>query len=704
MSRRPARRLLAMMFALAAIALAPVAALPPLGVARAAAQTSYTATITTIDTSAFPEIHALVAVSDSNGLRVPGLNKATFTLLENGAAVTVAEISEEEIGLQLAVVLDSSTAFAKRDAASVTRLDHVKTSLINFAVGDGGAIAPYMKDVVDNVSSFAPEGPIIQNSAVGGEIRNALIAYQSKFQTETNLLNLTAQAIDAVIAAPARPGMRREVVIFTSGIDSAAADIVTALADRAKAEDVTFHTVLVGPTASVNLPLAENVKALAALTGGSFRYFEDPIAMNPLWDTLITQRTQYRIIYRSALTQSGQHTLQALANVNGTSVLSASESFSIAVEPPTISLVDPPSEIVRATEERGVDPSTIEPRAQAVSVKIDFPDGYPRSIVKLQLIVDNAVAAETTDGPFDSLAWDLTGYSASGAHSVQVIVFDELGLEARSEAVDVLVTVNIPPPLTTTFGPMVVGVIGIGIAGVALAALVAIVVFVRRPTIVTNIVREASGRVKEITEPFIPTPHRGAAKQKQGKAFLERIDETSPGPHPTIELIGDNLRLGRDETLAQIAINDRSVSRLHCRVTEEADGLFFIHDEGSTSGTWVNYSQVSLSGQQLRHGDVINLGRVQLRFRLRFKDTPPTPATPATPVSTPEAPPEEMPAHSTEPLEPAMQPIKVTDETTDQGVPPNKTKPITQPASDEYHTEAFTPAFDENSKPETSDE
>ncbi|HKZ71044.1 MAG TPA: FHA domain-containing protein, partial [Anaerolineales bacterium] len=319
-------------------------------------------------------------------------------------------------------------------------------------------------------------------------------------------------------------------------------------------------------------------------------------------------------------------------------------------------------------------------------------------------IVDNAVAAETTDGPFDSLAWDLTGYSASGTHSVQVIVFDELGLEARSEAVNVLVTVNIPPPLTTTFGPMVVGVIGIGIAGVALAALVAIVVFVRRPTIITNIVREASGRVKEITEPFIPTPHRGAAKQKQGKGFLERIDETSPGPHPTIELIGDNLRLGRDETLAQIAINDRSVSRLHCRVTEEADGLFFIHDEGSTSGTWVNYSQVSLSGQQLRHGDVINLGRVQLRFRLRFKDTPPTPATPATPVSTPEAPPEEVPAHSTEPFEPAMQSIKVTDETTDQGVPLNKTKPITQPVSDEYHTEAFTPAFDESSKPKTSDE
>ena len=694
MSRRPIRRLLAVMLATAVIALAPVAALPPLGVARAAAQTSYTATITTIDTSTFPEIHALVAVSDSNGLRVPGLNKATFTLLENGAAVTVAEISEEEIGLQLAIVVDSSTAFAKRDVASITRLDHVKTSLINFAVGDGGAIAAYMKDVVDGVSIFAPEGPIIQNSSVGGEIRNALIAYQSKFQTETNLLNLTAQAIDAVITAPARPGMRREVVTFTSGIDSAADDIVTALADRAKAEDVTFHTVLVGPTASVNLPLAENVKALAALTGGSFRYFDDPIAMNPLWDTLVTQRTQYRIIYRSVLTQSGQHTLQALANISGTSILSASESFSIAVEPPIITLVDPPSEIVRATEERGVDPSTIEPRAQTVSVKIDFPDGYPRNIARLQLIVDNAVAAETTDGRFDSLAWDLTGYSATGTHSVQVIVFDELGLEARSEAVNVLVTVNIAPPLTATFGPMVVGVIGIGIAGVAVAALVvAIIVFVRRPTIVTNIVREASGRVKEITEPFIPTPHRGAAKQKQGKAFLERIDETSPGPHPTIELVGDNLRLGRDETLAQIAINDRSVSRLHCRVTEEADGLFFIHDEGSTSGTWVNYSQVSLSGQQLRHGDVINLGRVQLRFRLRFKDTPPTPATP-----------EEMPAHSTEPFEPAMQSIKVTDETTDQGVPPNKTKPITQPVSDEYHTEAFTPAFDESSKPKTSDE
>jgi len=690
---------------LAVVLLLPMAALPPAN----AQSTSYSLVITSVDASSFPDITTTLAVSDPKGLRVPALSKTAFTLLENNAPVAVSQITEDEVGVQMAVVLESSNVFSKRDASLTTRLDYVKTSLINFAVGpsDASSSTAYMKDVLDNVSIFAPEGPILQNSSVGGEIRNAVIAYQSEFRFETNLFGLISQAIDAVSGTPPRPGMRKEVVIFTSGIDATADAQTAAIAARANAQGITLHTILVGPAPAATLPLAKNVRALADLTGGTFLYFDQPDTINGLWDTLVSQRVQYRATYRSSLRQSGQHTLQALANVAGTSLLSSPTDFSVTIKPPSVTLLEIPAEINRASDERGADPNLIEPRSQTLKIKIDFPDGHPRAIKMIQLIVDQTIADEKRNAPFDTLTWDLTGYSDSGKHTIQAYVVDELDLNASSEATNVLVNVTIPPPITTEYAPVVSGALGIAVIAIAVGALVvAALVVLRRPNVVNNIVRDAGAKVKEVTEPFIPTPHRGAAKNKQGKAYLERIDETVPGPHPTIELIGDNLRLGRDETLAQIAINDKSVSRLHARITEEAEGLFFIHDEGSTSGTWVNYKQVSMTGQQLREGDVVNLGRVQLRFSLRYKDSgsvPPLPQTPAyapNPSSAPApwvaTPADPVREDSTEAFE-ALPIAGPVHESTDQGIRP--THPAREAINDQYHTEAFSPPFEEPNKP-----
>lgn len=686
--------------ALTALVLALAGALPAAArpaTLQANAQSSHTVAITSIDATNFPDIAATIAVSAPNGLRIPGLGKTAFTLLENTVPISLSQISEDEIGLQVGVVIEASNVFSKRDANLVTRLDDVKTSLINFAVGAGETNnQPQMKDVLDNVSLFAPEGTILQNSSVGGEVRNALLAYQSEFRFDTGLFALITQAMDAVAATPPRPGMRRQVVVYTSGIDASADAEVSALAARATREGITIHMVLVGPPAAASLPLAENVKVLADLTGGSYRYFEGQESLNSLWNTLVSQRIQYRLMYRSTLRQSGQHTLQALANVDGASLLSAAEDFSVTIQPPTIRLIEVPAEIVRATTERGADPTLIEPRLQDLKVQIDFLDGHPRNIIKLQLIVDLTVADEMGNGPFDMLTWDLTSYTETGTHGLQVYVLDELGLDARSDVLNVVVTINIPPPLTTEFAPVINTALGVSVSVIAVAALiVAGWVVIRRPTIINNIVREAGARVKEVTEPFIPTPHRGAAKGKQGKAFLERIDETAPGPHPTIEVIGDNLRLGRDETLAQIAINDKSVSRLHARITEEANGLFFIHDEGSTSGTWINYKQVSMSGQQLQSGDIINLGRVQLKFNLRQKEGRLKPASQPQPSLLLNRPPHPAQEHSTESFDSATI-LKSEQEPTDPGLQP--TVPSLKSTSDQYHTEAFISPFQEPAK------
>lgn len=674
----------------AAILIAGILSLPA---SLVSAQATTSVIITSVDTSAFPEIRALAAVSDAGGKRLDNLPATSFQIFENNAPVTISQVVEDEVGLQIAFVLESSSLFAKRDPQGFTRLDFVKTSLIDFATG---ADHPYMKDGLDDVTLIAPEETILQHSTVGGEIRNALISYQSEFLFETGLFDLIGQAMDAVASTPPRYGMRRVIVVFSSGIASTADAEVSTLAARAEAAAITFHTIIVGPAGIENEPAAENLKGLAALTGGSFQYFDGADSVLPLWDTLVTQRTQYGISYRSKISQSGQQTLQAVVNLPASgSVISSPTSFSLTVQPPVVTLPDPPTDIIRASETAGADPATIDPRSQDLNVQVSFPDGFRRSLTKLQLIVDGTLSAEKTSPPFDTIKWDLTKYSDTGIHGLQVIAVDELGLEGQSDVINVLVTIQTPPAVSSVALPVTIALLGIGVITVAFAALaIALVVYLRRPSVVTTIVREAGQRVRDMTEPYMPIPGRIPPRPKQGKAYLEVI-EAGQGQmtRAPIELSGDNVRLGRDETLAQVALPDRSVSRLHARITEEMDSIYFLYDEGSTSGTWVNYNQVPVTGHQLKHGDLINLGRVQLRFMLRVVEVGTMAMT--TPVAAPSssaeaAAPAASPAvteYSTEPFVPDFQsPKKPSVESTDQGLAPN-------PQGDVDQTEAFAPSF-----------
>jgi hypothetical protein len=69
--------------------------------------------------------------------------------------------------------------------------------------------------------------------------------------------------------------------------------------------------------------------------------------------------------------------------------------------------------------------------------------------------------------------------------------------------------------------------------------------------------------------------------------------------------------IGRDNAVNDIVLPDSAVSRRHSRI--ESDGAsFFVHDTGSTNGTFVNGLPIATS--QLRHGDTIAIGNSVFRF------------------------------------------------------------------------------------------
>ncbi len=75
----------------------------------------------------------------------------------------------------------------------------------------------------------------------------------------------------------------------------------------------------------------------------------------------------------------------------------------------------------------------------------------------------------------------------------------------------------------------------------------------------------------------------------------------------------DVIRLGKSWQ-CNVVLTDESVSRVHAEVRHEGDA-YRVVDQGSTNGTFIGGARIT--DGFLRPGDVLALGRVQLRFMPR---------------------------------------------------------------------------------------
>jgi hypothetical protein len=99
------------------------------------------------------------------------------------------------------------------------------------------------------------------------------------------------------------------------------------------------------------------------------------------------------------------------------------------------------------------------------------------------------------------------------------------------------------------------------------------------------------------------------------EAFLVPLLENGEPGEP-LPLTGADVTLGRDASLAAFPLNDPTVSGLHARLIRQAGGDYLLRDQGSIAGTWVNFDPLPEDGWRLRHGDLVQLGRVTLRFQV----------------------------------------------------------------------------------------
>lgn len=582
-----------------------------------------------VDISRFPTLQVRVAPLTSEGELYPELKKDQVFVREDSLDRPVDDIRIVEEGVQVAIVLDASGSINSPGATGRLRREEAIEAIDDLVMTDKWLDR---KKRLDWVLLMVPRGKekyeVIQDWT-NDYVRIHNQAYVYDFQSAKADTPLYAMLVDVIRRMKEAPDARYKakfVLVLSDGIDRASAEQVEDVINRAHDSNVTILAVKLGPKGTGQ---AKNMRRLARLTGGAFTTYKGVDTLVPLFKKIRSQRKQYNISYRSGISQSGKHTVGVGIKLDGKELVSDPVEFSLTVLPPKVEIVEPKSGTVieRVADRWDVDPRQIEPREYPVTLKVSWPDGHPRGIAQISYIVDGVVVA--TLSPKEPFVWDLTNLK-SGTHALIAEVKDELGLVGRSEPSRVSLHVKIPPTPTPTPMPSPTPVekvverivkrqttpitffswFSIGLA--AGAILLALFVYIKRPKVIGSMASGVTGVIKEVTEIFVP--NRGATGGGAARAYLIPVREDG-GRGDSIPIRAQSVLLGRDPARAHIVFPDRSVSRLHARIVEEQDGVFYIYDEGSTSGTYVNYEQVTPKGRKLVPGDEIEMGRVRLIFQ-----------------------------------------------------------------------------------------
>jgi len=353
-------------------------------------------------------------------------------------------------------------------------------------------------------------------------------------------------------------------------------------------------------------------------------------------------RSIYSITYLSDIKESGNQEVICQINIDGQQVLSNSQNFNLDILPPSPAFISPPIEINRVltptdSEQTTDTPNEFngEPTEYIFQVIFDFPDGNKRDIVNSTLIVNGEVVNENSEAPYDQFVWDIRQYETNSLNIIQVKATDVLGLTGESIEIPVEITVN---QIRTNrnfevFEMRIPILLGAGIL-IFFGLVFLILVWGRRLS--PSTIKIAIQKPQRIFRPKSSTDNKSKfpsdlsprwihqlkwEKKKnlaEPEALLIPLSSSDPSFSTIpIQMVDHPIIIGSDPDQASIVFKDESIDPQHTMIIHDEKGEYRIIDQGSTAGTWVNYSLIQQGGYQLEHGDQIHIGRFGFIFSVR---------------------------------------------------------------------------------------
>lgn len=620
-------------------------------VGSVSAQAAYYATLTTPDTSAFPQISSYLDVHDPTGNFVYGLTPQDVTLQENGVSLSVSALEEQRVGVQFVIAITPGASFTIRDGLGNSRYEYLLQGLLAGSWVDQPV-------GVDDFSLLNVGGPQLTHTSSPISLHTALKTNIPDDPNAIPSLEVLSAALQVASDPTTRPGMERAVLFITPPQSSDVSLGLQSIIASASQQNIHIFVWLVAAPDVFDLPEIDQLRNLATQTRASFFAFSGEETVPDLDALLEPLRHIYRLSYDSRVATAGIQAVIAQLTLGTELITTPAQSFEVNLQSPVPTILDPPTEIVRsfsglATPETGNANANLMPEEQVLNIQVDFPDGYKRGLALTRLYVDGEMAAENSSPPYDRFVWDLRPFSQDGEHTLRIEATDNLGLVGSSAEAAIRIVVP-----TTTQGVMVVisqkRSLIIGVTVILSASILVLVLIAGgriRPRLHPTQVRQTAGssektrpagyrermqrRKDPVTQPVKIASSAAGATQAPPKGWRERIPWLKPKAEPVaalaylIPLVGSDeptlaaplqitdqdVSLGSDPRQVSLVIADPSIEGVHARI-HHADKAFMITDAGTVAGTWVNYEQVNPQGAILEHMDIIHLGRIGLRFKL----------------------------------------------------------------------------------------
>jgi hypothetical protein len=607
------------------------------------AQNGLKAGLAGINTKNFPQIEAYLQVQDGEGRFYPGLKPSDLQLIEDQTTLPLDSLDVLRPGVQFVLAVSPGPAFAVRNSKGISRYDYIVQALGQWAEHRQGSS-------IDDLSLLTTSGTEFLHSANPMQWRTSLISATVDASQVAPNLDTLFRAVETAADPLPRPGMEHAVLFISPPLEAQAAPSLENLTARAVQLGVHIFTWVVTPPGAPISKGTQNLIDLAAATGGQYTNITGEEDIPDLETYLEPLRSIYRIRYTSQIKTGGAHQISVSLQTPDGAVTSPTLGFDLSIQPPDPAFISPELEIVRKPPNAGhfaadlteVPLSQYLPQKQDLQILIDFPDGRQRALKRTALYIDGQLVEEHTSPPFDRFTWDLTPYTQSGMHTLQVEAQDDLGLTGKSMDTDVTVQMDIPAPniLRSLSGHIP------ALAGLALLLIAALFLLVmilggrlqpyagRIPARFKRTRKPAAAPASPVSEPAtrrltqwvnrLQWPQRRSIQAAD--AFLTRIQEGEEhDSSPPVPLPSDReIILGCDPEQATLLLDDPSVEALHACLKKQ-DGAFVVQDLGSIAGTWVNYEPAAPDGTQLHHADLIYFGRVGFRFTLRQPGVQPKP-------------------------------------------------------------------------------
>ncbi|GAB4581162.1 MAG: hypothetical protein Fur0022_39090 [Anaerolineales bacterium] len=590
------------------------------------------------NTDGFPTITAYVEVRDEAGNFVSGLTAGDVAVVENETQLAVQEFEELEPGAQLVVAFNPGTTFAPRDSQGKSRYDDIVLALTDWAVAND--------DNTDDLSLLMNGMEDVMHVSDPMAWLEALANAPADHRSAVSNLQILSRAIGIAATTAPRPGMGQAVLFITPNPERDEIPALESLGQQAQNNGVRLFVWMISSEAYFTTQGALTLQEIALASGGQFFAYSGTETIPDLEQYLEPIRHIYALTYQSKLTTQGEHTFAVAIDTPTFQAISSPQTFALDVLPPNPILVSPPGDLYRSilTDARTNQLTGYTNEVQDLEILIEFPDGFERPLARTTLYVNGKIADENSAPPFEHFTWDLSDITESGKFELQVEAVDILGMSSISLPNTVEVTVQTLPQgfaaEISRQGSFVSAAVVL-VSGVVLIGVLVMVMRRRHDPNQTGKWKKRKARKngnKDITVPRKDTmPHRkgltGWSSQfpwaygpTRGRtpdpvAYLERVYDPNSlealTPTQPIPILNNVVTLGADPTKATLILDEPSIAPQHARLRRDREGNFFVLDHGTVSGTWINFTQANGKEIRIQHGDLIHLGRVGYRFRMK---------------------------------------------------------------------------------------